>query len=56
MGFSLLELTPQEKNCVHSLINRFGPEEKLTADVTRFLDDVVSNKLINKESSTKCPR
>ena len=56
VSLAVLELTPQEKNCLHRLINRFGPEEKLIADVTRFLDDVAANKLIDKKSSTECPR
>jgi hypothetical protein len=56
VSLAVLELTPQEKNCLHLLINRFGSEEKLIADVTRFLDDVAANKLIDKKSSTECPR
>ena len=56
VSLAVLELTPQEKNCLHLLINRFGPEEKLITAVTGFLDDVASNKLIDKKPSTKCPR
>ena len=56
VNFAVLELTSQEMICLHFLINRFGPEERLTADVTRFLNDVVANKLIDRKASTECPR
>ena len=55
VNFAVLELTPQELNCLHFLINRFGPEEKIIADVTRFLNDVAVNKLIDRKASTECP-
>src|ERR1700730_14454976 len=54
--FAVLELSPQEVDCLHFLINRFGPDEKLVADVTRFLNDVAANKLIDRKASTECPR
>ena len=55
VSFAVLELSPQEINCLHFLINRFGPEEKIIADVTRFLNDVAVNKLIDRKASTECP-
>jgi hypothetical protein len=56
VNFAVPELTSQEMICLHFLINRFGPEEKLIADVTRFLNDLVANKLIDRKASTECPR
>jgi hypothetical protein len=55
-GLSMLELTLEEKGCIHYLINRFGPEEKLIEDVRRFLDEVALNRLAGKKSATRCPR
>jgi hypothetical protein len=55
-SLSMLALTPEEKSCVHSLINRFGPEEKLVQDVTRFLDNVAANRIAASKSPTKCLR
>jgi hypothetical protein len=55
VNFAVLELTSQEMICLHFLINRFGPEEKIIADVTRFLNDVAANKLIDRKASTECP-
>jgi hypothetical protein len=56
LSLSMLELTPQEEHCIHLMINRFGSDEKLMADVTRFLDEVAANKVIDRNSSTKCLR
>jgi hypothetical protein len=55
-SLSILGLTAQEKSCVHFLINRFGPEEKLVEEVTHFLDNVASDKIAGKKPPTKCPR
>jgi hypothetical protein len=55
-SFAVLELTPQEIECLHFLINRFGPEEKLIADVTQYLNEVAANRFIDRKSSTECPR
>ena len=56
VSFAMLELTTEELKCLHFLINRFGADEKLIADVKRFLDKVAANKLIDRKASTECPR
>ena len=54
-GLSMLRLSVEESRCMHSLINRFGPEEKLVDGVARFLDDLASHRAAGGKSSTKCP-
>jgi hypothetical protein len=54
-ALSMLGLTAEESRCMHFLINRFGPEEKLVNDVARFLNNVASNRIAGEKAPTKCP-